>query len=1055
MATANIVEIQIKVDNGQAIPSLDQLNNALKNVGAQGTASFKQAGAAADQAKGHFQTNLDSVRLLSQEFGFRLPRAIESMLSRMPAVTGALNSMIGGLAAIAGIEVFARVAEGAYKLYNEYIDLNAQADKFYETLKKTQEQDIANTRSIETTQMRQDRASSSATNSQRAAQVFHGSAFGDLMQGNIGSFITDLAQAHGLAKDAVTNTSNLIKLGKVELDQTHQRALAQIELNHAMDASLGPAAKASAELAKKTQIDAENRSFDRKQEMYYGNPSPGNAGATEQQMKDQQARDEFSAQMTLIDRKERDERIKAQNEAINAGLEGEARYVAQRDEAIAEITRKYQDGEISRRTARSVTASLEQKYDNEASERLQKQMDQAQQMLREAQQSGLKGGALITAQHNNAIEKINTDRTLDPQAAAIERQAAGITATQKMSELEDQFADHVTSLDAGRVVSSLNAFAKIDASAQKQIADLQKLYDDDFKNAELTDAQKLQAERNLQQGIAAIDAASAEQKRQLAERNSEEDLRYDQQAQQAESRVREAGITGWIASYQNGIANIEGQEHARLVKLQDDVAKEGLTRQEESQRYQDIVRTANAEVEQQNQQMQQKIAGDLQAAFTNPVEFIKSQMEKMFFEIIAGWIMRMNVFKNLFGQTMGSLQPGGAGVASGGIGGILGSAGSLLQGIPGTRGIVSGNPSISGASGSGMASAVGAQANNGSSVGGALSDVSSAAHTLGSLRLPGASDSSGPLAANGQDVDLTGATGTAASSTSNAMSTLGGAAAIGMGGFSAAQTTVKAFESGDPLQGTLGDAAAGASIGMLGGPIGALIGAGVGAAVGAAAGLTGMVSGEAGKLGARDYYRKSVFPQLESYLNNTSTDYQSAVSQVGSTADQALTYMRVHFGRDAAAWVENNYMQKEVARVLARVEDAAAGGRGSLARSAVQFHSGGTIGGFGDLATSGNEGFIHAMLGETVMTPNATRAHGPALNAMLNGASSSDIAAMYLAGSRPFTSAPSGGDTHHHYSISALDAKSFSSFLKNGGAQTIVKHTNRYASQYAGDGING
>src|SRR5260370_34471319 len=97
---ASVVSIKIVVDNGQAIPSIDQLNQALGTVGVKGTASFAQASAGADKMKGHVSTGLDSVRLLSQEFGLRLPRAIEAMLSRMPGVTSALSGVLGVMAGI-------------------------------------------------------------------------------------------------------------------------------------------------------------------------------------------------------------------------------------------------------------------------------------------------------------------------------------------------------------------------------------------------------------------------------------------------------------------------------------------------------------------------------------------------------------------------------------------------------------------------------------------------------------------------------------------------------------------------------------------------------------------------------------------------------------------------------------------------------------------------------------------------------------------------------------------------------------------------------------------
>lgn len=1057
---AQAVQIQITVDGSQAQQALGQIDNALSSVGIKGQSSFKQAGDAAKTAGGHFTTSLDAVRLLSQEFGFRLPRAIESMLARVPQVTSALSGMLGVMASIAAAEVFVRVAQGVYKAYNEYISLNAQADKFYETLKKTQEQDVVNTRSIETTQMRSGMAQRGARVSQGAAQVFHGSALGDFVQGNIAGALADLAISHSLAGDAVKSESDLIKLGKVDLDQTHQRALAQIELNHAMDSALGPRARAAAEARKKIQIDAENREFDRRQEQYYGNPSAANAGASDQQIKDAQARAAQTAQDIMLDRKERDERIAAHNEAVNAGLEGEAKYLAQRDEAIATIVRKYKDGEITMQTARSVTASLERKYDNERTLRLERLIDESNQIAAQAANAGLHGAGLIQSQLQEQLAGIDKRQrvfsggdALSPAAQAAfdkERTAAHTVATQKLTELEDNFADHVRSLTDGRVSASLNAYQKIDSEAQKQVSDLQKLYDDDFKNAQLSDAQKLQAERNLQAGISAIDSAANAQKQQLDARNREEDMRFDQEAAAAERRVKEDGINGWVASYRNALVEIQADEQQRLQKLQDDVTKEGLTWPEAEKRRSDIIRTTNAQIADANLQMQHQIANTLQEAFTNPVEFIKSRMERMFFEIIAAWIMRMNMFKGLFGQTMGSLQPGGSGASAGsGLGGILGAAGSLMPGMSGTRGIVNGSPSA--------ASIYAPAGSGGSSAASTISNISSTASTIGGL-IPGASSSSAswdPLLKNAQDV--TGTAGAASTSLASRANFAVGAAGVGLGGYTGFQSTLDAFKSGDPLKGAMGDASAGATIGMMAGPVGALVGAAIGAGVGATAGLVGMVGGESRKLGARDYYEKNVFPQLEQSMTMTNADFQSAMSSVGNTATQAMAYMQLHFGRDAADWVQSNYMQKEVTRVLQSIEDKAGGGRQYLMRSASQYHSGGVISGFGDLATSGNEGFIHAMLNETVMNPSASALHGNVLSAMNGGAGVSDVAAMYLAQARPSVSMPSassGGDTHH-WTVNALDASSFSRFLRDGGAQQIVKHVNRYASQYAGDGING
>jgi hypothetical protein len=162
-----------------------------------------------------------------------------------------------------------------------------------------------------------------------------------------------------------------------------------------------------------------------------------------------------------------------------------------------------------------------------------------------------------------------------------------------------------------------------------------------------------------------------------------------------------------------------------------------------------------------------------------------------------------------------------------------------------------------------------------------------------------------------------------------------------------------------------------------------------------------------------------------------------------------------HYGQDAANWVKSQYMDKELAYVITTITNRAKGGSGYLGASAAEFHTGGYIDGFGSLSTSSNEGYIHAMMGESVVNQQATSLHAPVINAMNSGASQSDVASMYLSGGKS-NSAPSmgsGGDTHFH--VHTLDTKTMTGWLRGGGARMISKAQNDMAGQYAGDGVIG
>jgi len=290
-----------------------------------------------------------------------------------------------------------------------------------------------------------------------------------------------------------------------------------------------------------------------------------------------------------------------------------------------------------------------------------------------------------------------------------------------------------------------------------------------------------------------------------------------------------------------------------------------------------------------------------------------------------------------------------------------------------------------------------------------------------------------------------------------AATAVGDAATVGIAGYEGYTSTKADFMSdsvGGMMKGTLGDAMSGMAIGGMFGPEGALIGAGVGAAVGLFTGAVSMLTGEGGRLAARDYYKKSISPEIEKDRNGyEGGDFQSAISEINKTASDGLTYMGAHWGGSAAEWVDQNYLRKEQLAAVGEISSRAKGGAGYVSMSAKQFHTGtSAITDFGDLATSPNEGFIHALLGEAIVNPVAASTHGPAIQAMNSGASPADMASMYQGSSN---SNSGGGDTHHHYNISAIDAKGFDTFLRNGGARQIIKHTNNYASQYAGDGISG
>lgn len=188
-----------------------------------------------------------------------------------------------------------------------------------------------------------------------------------------------------------------------------------------------------------------------------------------------------------------------------------------------------------------------------------------------------------------------------------------------------------------------------------------------------------------------------------------------------------------------------------------------------------------------------------------------------------------------------------------------------------------------------------------------------------------------------------------------------------------------AYESTGGVGGALGGAMSGAELGTA-------ILPGIGTAVGAAAGAVLGVFGFGGRAEAAKWWDKSGKPQLDSIsqgFNAGSEPYMSAYSDLQNldiSADKATNKMGPG-GHD----YYNDTIKKAIQEEEAQMTREARAGRGQVTMSAAQFHMGGPISDFGDLATSDTEGFIHAMAGEYVMHPQATAANAPLLSAMNSG----------------------------------------------------------------------
>ena len=245
------------------------------------------------------------------------------------------------------------------------------------------------------------------------------------------------------------------------------------------------------------------------------------------------------------------------------------------------------------------------------------------------------------------------------------------------------------------------------------------------------------------------------------------------------------------------------------------------------------------------------------------------------------------------------------------------------------------------------------------------------------------------------------------------------------------------------MAGALSGMMAGMAIGSMFGPIGA----GVGAVVGGVAGAVAGMMGGAGKKQAESLDYNTIQPELKEELQNYesgASGYESSATDLSNMLTSARNQTNA-WGSGARRYFQSN-IEPEINTVLLQLQKQQSAGRSGITFGAAQYHTGGAIGDFGDLATSDTEGFIHAMKNEFVVNPTAAAAHAPILSAMNNGVNfgySSQVQPRM-----PASSGGGGGTIH----IQAMDSKSVATWAKTGGGKMLMAAMNQAQSQYSGIG---
>lgn len=478
-----VVQITINVTDGNAAEAVQQVVAQLNAIGPAGEAAGAQGGAGLDQVGERALSARENVRLLSEEMGVHVPRAMQSVIANNQMLMGAIGALGPAMIGIGAVDILMHVGEAVVGAYEKYVELK-------EVL-------------VESAAVAKSFGDSAAAAMQRASEATE-----QYIRITQGAQAADQFKLNRLQSTSIPipqyQTDDYKKLpDKVKGD--FEKLTGESIMPKDMDATIqkvkdyeGELRKAliTVQAAKQPGVLGGPYSEPQLQEMTklgesikIGDSLIADLTARQNsytaQVKENQAQIDQDAKAKsdaaiARQKQEQSEIIQLQNQARNAGLEGNALRAAQEEEEIAAITRKYREGEISKQAAAAETAAVQARFTAQA-EKLQEQLDeQTRHLADEAAQAGLKGVPLLAAQLKTQLDAIDAaeKKAVGPGGQETMQQANDYQSQrdsarqmnfQKGTEEQTAYNEKIRSLMESSDDQELQGYARINAGVQKHL----------------------------------------------------------------------------------------------------------------------------------------------------------------------------------------------------------------------------------------------------------------------------------------------------------------------------------------------------------------------------------------------------------------------------------------------------------------------------------------------------------------------------------------------------------------------------------------------------------
>jgi hypothetical protein len=630
---SSAVQISINVTDQNSAATVGKVTQNLNQMGMAGARAGQQVAQGMEQASGHVLTSLDNVRLLRQELGVHVPRAMEMLIAKNATLMKGI-SMLGPLMAGAGfagigVAVLDMAVTKVGDLYRKWLDVNGTIQRYNQQAAEAAQKKFDENRSL--AQVNDDLRTANnlidQLNQKKAkSQDWHDIILGPLMAlgGEGRSGVPDVfGQVKGHFGVGDANTLNAAH-GASDVDaaaaeqKRHEAALQRIR-NQAVEEEAGLSSMKRAARERGASYAEEDENIQNRintQKQLAGvseraglkQGQPGYVPEPGAHDFDEEKQAAYATADAKYNAARRENAVATQNELRR--LQEEADEASMKGYQLLENQRKAADADFVREhgTSAAALSAIDRKYYAEEKKQAQSAAEDLRKMREETQLGGMTGVAKIQQQGRNRVADFEaTDHPgMDPgQRLAMIHEMVQQTS-QAVAGEQKAFADHVNQIMQESTDRTVSGFARIHAEAQREIEALR------------TEAGTNRGSpTDLARGEAGIHAGETAQVADLQRKNTEE-------TEQLEAAAR----AKYLSAEKQQTAAIQTEYQERLEKFKEELGQQEISEDDYNRRVVAAAQLRDAQLVDSARQAREKMAGEFTSLF-NGLDHPLKELQEM------------------------------------------------------------------------------------------------------------------------------------------------------------------------------------------------------------------------------------------------------------------------------------------------------------------------------------------------------------------------------------------------------------------------------------------